>query len=109
MHQQKVYDPTPQIINEVLLKIQALFEEQGKDMTSQDYKLPAPTGQLTVEKREVAQELDYNHDELAEITYRNVSNLNEEQLLFWNALKEAIDNESGDVFGLQASGMYQQI
>ena len=83
MHLKKVDDPTPEIINEVLLKIQALFEEQGKDMTSQDYKLPAPTGQLTVEKREVAQELDYNHDELAEITNRNVSNLNEEQLLFW--------------------------
>ena len=109
MHLKKVDDPTPEIINEVLLKIQALFEEQGKDMTSQDYKLPAPTGRLTVEKREVAQELDYNHDELAEVTHRNVSNLNEEQLLFWNALKEAIDNESGDVFGLQASGMYQPI
>ena len=64
--------------------------------------MPQPTGDLTVEKKEVAQELDYDHDELADVAESNESSLNKEQLEFWLSLKEGIDTESGDLFALQA-------
>ena len=74
-------------------------------MSSSEFNLPEPTGQLTKEKREVAQELDYDQYDLAQQADENESKLNEQQLNVYRAVKEAIDNETGELIGLQASGM----
>ena len=71
-----------------------------------DYKLPEPTGKLLEEKREVAREKNYDTEAMAELVNLNVSKFNQEQLAIWEALKNAIANQTGDLFGLQASGTY---
>ena len=101
---QKLDEPTPEIINDVLLLLRDMFEQHGKNM-SVDFNLPEPTGQLSVERREVANELAYNTDDMKAVVAKNESTMNEDQLLFWTALREGIDNNSGDVYALQASGM----
>ena len=68
-----------------------------------DYKLPAPTGSLMKQKREVSRELDYDIEEMAKVAKENESKMNAEQLDFY----KAVDTESGGVYALQASGMYK--
>ena len=69
-----------------------------------DYKLPAPTGSLMKQKREVSRELDYDVVEMKKLAEDNASKMNAEQLDFY----KAVDTESGGVYALQASGMYIQ-
>ena len=102
MKLKNVDEPTPEIINEVLLLMRAQFAEHGKDMVV-DYKLPEPTGSLMKQKREVSRELDYNMEEMAKLAKDNESKMNTEQLDFY----KAVDTESGGVYALQASGMYK--
>ena len=104
MKEKKLDEPTPKMINDILLELQALFQDHGKNM-SQDFLLPKPTGQLTKEKREVAQEMDYDQDDLEQIADENESKLNQQQLEVYHAIKEAINNQSGELIGLQASGI----
>ena len=104
MKQKNVEEPTPEIVNEILLELRALFQVHGKNMSSDEFRLPEPTGQLTKDKREVAQELDYDCQELAQVADENESRLNEQQLEVYNAIKEAVHNETGELIGLQASG-----
>ena len=104
MKEKKLDEPSPQIINDILLELQALFQDHGKNM-SQDFLLPKPTGQLTKEKREVAQEMDYDSEDLEQMVDENESKLNEQQLEVYRAIKEAINSQSGELIGLQASGM----
>ena len=66
MKLKNVEEPTCEIINEVLLLMRAQFAEHGKDMVV-DSKLPAPTGSLMKQKREVSLELDYDIEEMAKI------------------------------------------
>ena len=54
---------------------------------------------------EVAQELDYDQYNLPQQGDENESKLNEQQLNVYRAVKEAINNETGELIGLQASGM----
>ena len=105
MRQKNVAEPTPAIVNEILLELRALFQDHGKVMSSSEFNLPEPTGQLTKEKREVAQELDYDQYDLAQQADENESKLNEQQLNVYRAVKEAINNETGELIGLQVSGM----
>ena len=42
--------------------------------------------------------------ELAQVADENESRLNEQQLEVYNAIKEAVHNETGELIGLQASG-----
>ena len=100
MKLKNVEEPTPEIINEVLLLMRAQFAEHGKDMVV-DYKLPEPTGSLTKQKREVSRELDYDVEEMAKLAKENESKMNAEQLNFY----KAVDTESGGVYAMQASGM----
>ena len=79
MKLKNVDEPTPEIINEVLLLMRAQFAEHGKDMVA-DYKLPEPTGSLTKVKREVSRELDYNPQEMAKLAATNESKMNAEKL-----------------------------
>ena len=102
MKLKNVEEPTPEIINEVLLLMRAQFAEHGKDMVV-DYNLPEPMGRLMKQKREVSRELDYNMDEMAKLAKDNESKMNTEQLDFY----KAVDTESGGVYALQASGMYK--
>ena len=74
-------------------------------MSSDEFRLPEPTGELTKEKREVAQELDYDCQELAQVADENESKLNDHQLVVYDAIKEAVHHETGELIGLQASGM----
>ena len=74
-------------------------------MSSAEFNLPEPTGQLTKEMREVAQELDYDQENLAQQADENESKLNEQQLQVYSAIKEAVRNQNGQLIGLQASGM----
>ena len=104
MKQENVDEPTPEIINDILLQLRALFQDHGKNMSSDEFKLPEPSGELTKEKREVALELDYDCQELAQVADENESKLNEQQLTVYNAIKEAVNNETGELIGLQASG-----
>ena len=103
MKLKNVDEPTPEIINEVLLMMRAQFAEHGKDMVI-DYKLPEPTGSLMKQKREVSRELDYDKEEMAKLAKDNESKMNAEQLDFY----KAVDTESGGVYALQASGMYKK-
>ena len=105
MKQKNVDEPTPEIINEVLLLLRVLFEEHGKNM-SKDYMLPEPTGQLSMERREVAEELDYNQDDLAQVADINESNLNAEQLIAYRVLKHMVDSKSGGLVALEATGKF---
>ena len=105
MKQENVTEPTPKIVNEILLELQALFQDHGKIMSSAEFNLPEPTGQLTKEKREVAQELDYDQDDLARLADDNESKLNPQQLDVYKAIKDAVQNQTGELIGLQASGM----
>ena len=105
MKQENVTEPTPKIVNEILLELRALFQDHGKIMSSAEFNLPEPTGQLTKEKREVAQELDYDQDDLAHLADDNESKLNPQQLVVYKAIKDAVQNQTGELIGLQASGM----
>ena len=93
MKLKNVEEPTPEIINVVLLLMRAQFAEHGKDMVV-DYKLPTPTGSLMKQKREVSRELDYDIEEMAKVAKENESKMNAEQLDFY----KAVDTESGGVF-----------
>ena len=105
MKQNNVDEPTPEIINQILLELRALFQDHGKSMSSDEFKLPEPIGELTKEKREVAQELDYDCQELAQVADENESKLNEQQLEVYSAIKRAVHNQTGELIGLQASGI----
>ena len=104
MREKNVDEPTPAIVNEILLELRALFQDHGKVMSSAEFNLPEPTGQLTKEMREVAQELDYDQENLAQQADENETKLNEQQLQVYSAIKEAIRNQNGQLIGLQASG-----
>ena len=102
MKEKNVDEPTPEIVNGILLELRALFQDHGKNMSSDKFRLPEPTGELTKEKREFVQELDYDCQEIAQIADENESKLNVQQLVVNNAIKEAVQNETGELIGLQA-------
>ena len=70
MRVKNVEEPTPEIVNEVLLLLKEQFQEHGKDMCK-DYKLPEPTGKLLGEKREVAREKNYDTEAMTELVNLN--------------------------------------
>ena len=74
------------MINGILLELRSLFQDHGKNMSSDEFKLPEPTGELTKDKREVAQELNYDCQELAQVADENESKLNEQQLNVYRAI-----------------------
>ena len=107
MKKNNVEEPTEDILNEVLLELQQMFEQQDKNMVL-DFNLPKPIPNPNKENnqvpREIQEELDYPHDILAKQAKEKEATLNADQRIFYEAIKKNIDEDKGGLFSLDAPG-----
>ena len=93
-------EPTNEMINKLLIKLDKLFKEQDKDMV-QDYDLPPPenlpSGLSSIQKainEEIVEEKDW--EELERKALESYGKLNKDQKFFYNNIKDnIISNEHG--------------
>ena len=99
-------EPTPEVINEVLLDLQVLFEKQDKKMEEffGVVNMPTPAVKQKKEARDLRCETDFIPEVQAEIAETNYSSMNEDQKHLVKTILDAIDNKIGGIFAAEASG-----
>ena len=107
MQPNKLSEPTPEMVNKVLLELQDIFAAAGIDMVKQ-FNLPCPTKPTGPagkgEAKEIQVELDYSAQELAEEALFNYGSMNKEQKAVFLAIKHAVDHGKGGFFAINAPG-----
>ena len=90
------------MINEALLEIREMCLKHGYDMV-RDGHLPEPKAEAPVFKeisREIQEELNYFHDDLAQAAEENIAKFNQEQASVFNVIKKSVDNKEGAMIAL---------
>ena len=106
MHKAKVDEPTPAMINAVLLELQILFEKQDKDMKEfiGAKNMPDQANKPKFDPKELKSETDYDPEVQAAIAREKELCLNGEQKNLVNAIMDAIDQMKGGLFAVEAPG-----
>ena len=106
LHEKNLKEPTDEIVNEVLLELQEMFERQDKCL--EEFiglnNMPNPVAKQKNVAKELQCELDFIPEVQAEIAEKNESTLNEEQAALIKTLKDAIKKGEGGVFAVEAHG-----
>ncbi len=104
LHRDGLTEPTESVLNEVLLEIQEHIERNGLDLET--FRLPKPDRSLVKGKvpKEILEETSYDTDALKEIVEANVPRLNKEQAAVYKRVMNSIDNNLGEIIGLDAAG-----
>jgi len=104
--QYKVEEATEEMHNSVLLEIKRLFENAGENMKS--LNLPLPNDDMDQvfesEPRILQEEIDYCQPEMLEEAQTMLNGLNPEQKTVSTAVIEAVENEEGGLFVVDAPG-----
>ena len=89
----------------ILLETKCL--EMRPDKRLQDYGLPTPKRrphEMRLHPREILQEMNYNMQDLREITDKNECRLGKEQRTAYNTFVQAVESGKGGLFFLDAPG-----
>ena len=101
-----VSELTPSIVNEVLLELQDHLESDGLDL-QRDFQLPKPDANIVSTAaipRVIREETNYDVDRLQRFVSDSLPLLNFEQRQVFNAVLASVEGETGELFGLDASG-----
>ena len=100
MYKANVNEPTPEIINKVLLELVKMFQDQDKDMA--DFigvdNMPKNLPKEKQEAREILEETDFDLEDQAKIGEEQYNSLNDEQRTFVDAILTAVDKGDGGIF-----------
>ena len=98
-------EPNDFVKNLCLLKLQAIFHENNKDMVK-DFGLPRPQELQRSAKvpKLISDEHSYDIVKLADRAALNVKKLNQEQRVVFDGVMESVDTESGKMFAIDAPG-----
>ena len=99
-------EPTDEVINEVLLELQLLFEKQDKNMAEfiGVVNMPKPAEKQSNVPRDLRCERDFDPEVQAEIATENSKTLNEDQQKLVDTIMDAVNNGKGGIFAVEASG-----
>ena len=92
-----VYEWRPdEMINNVLLEMEKLFQEQNKDLAKfiGEANMPKDIPKVKEEAREILDETDFDMEALENNANQQYSSLNEEQKLFVDAVIEATEKQT---------------
>ena len=97
--------PNDFVKNQCLLKLQAIFHDNNKDMVK-DFGLPEPQELTKPDElpKVISDELSYDILELAKQAALNVKKLNQEQRAVFDGVMESVNSESGKMFAIDAPG-----
>ena len=100
MYKANVDEPTPEIINNVLLELMKMFQHQDKDMAEiiGVGNMPKNLPKEKQEPREILEETDFDLEEQARIGKEQYDVLNMEQKTFVDAIFAAVDKNDGGIF-----------
>ena len=100
MYKANVNEPTPEIINKVLLELVKMFQDQDKDMA--DFigvdNMPKNLPKEKQEAREILEETDFDLEDQARIGEEQYDSLNDEQKTFVDAILAAVGKDNGGIF-----------
>ena len=106
MYEAKVNEPTPAMVNAVLLELQVLFEKQDKNM--KDFigakNMPDQVNKPKYDPKELRSETDYDPEVQAAMAREKEECLNDEQKKLVNTIMDAIDHKTGGLFAVEAPG-----
>ena len=104
-HGLKPNEPNDEVKNECLLRLQAIFCDNNKDMV-RDFGLPEPKQVAKEEKlpKILAEEMSYNTEDLAKKAEENVLKMNKDQRKIFDAVMESINTNIGKMFAIDAPG-----
>ena len=100
MYKANLDEPTPEIINNVLLELVKLFNDQDKNMAdfiSVD-NMPKNLPKEKQVPREILEETDFDQADQARIGMEQSDSLNDEQKTFVDAILDAVEKRDGGIF-----------
>ncbi|XP_064631618.1 uncharacterized protein LOC135489918 [Lineus longissimus] len=106
LHRDKLQIPNDAILNEVLLYLQRILDQDNLDL-NRDFNLPSPDLSLlqtATTPRVIQEETDFDTTSLTESLPMQISSLNNDQQVVYQAILESVNNNSGKMFCLNASG-----
>ncbi|XP_064648740.1 uncharacterized protein LOC135500954 [Lineus longissimus] len=106
LHRDKLQIPNDAILNEVLLYLQRTLDQDNLDL-NRDFNLPSPDLSLlqtATTPRVIQEETDFDTTSLTESLPMQISSLNNDQQVVYQAILESVNNNSGKMFYLNASG-----
>lgn len=106
MHKAQVDEPTEAMINHVLMDLKQLFDEQSKDMA--DFigidNMPKNEKKEKTIPREILDETNFDIGVQEIFFEQQYASLNAEQILFVDCIIDAVENNKGGLFAVEANG-----